>query len=60
MTMFHQMLYFLTLKDDMKNDVKSHFAKGGVAQEFPSLLSEDQAKSVIFDDNYINFRRSKE
>ena len=43
----------------MRNDAIDHFAKGGIRQDFPSLLSEDQVQSVIFDEQYVNYLKSK-
>ena len=52
MTMFHQMLYFLTLKDEMTNDALQHFQKldpDAQRPKYPSLLSEKEISGVIFD-----------
>jgi len=49
--MFHQMLYFLTLKDDVNADATENL-KNQVSDKplFPSLLGEDEVQSVIFDE----------
>lgn len=57
MTMFHQMLNFLTLKEDMHNDAIDHFSKQPVdhKKQFPFLLSDVEVQKVIFDEQYVNY-----
>ena len=52
--MFHQMLHFLTLKDEVNNDAQIHY-NNEEAQVFPTLLSEEQIQKVIFDDKYLKY-----
>lgn len=49
LTLFHKMLYFLQLKEEMNGNINS----------LPNVLSEDEIQKVIFDENYIKFLRSK-
>ena len=61
--MFHQMLYFLTLKDEMNTDAIDHNQKQvGVVNKnkFPSVLSDDEIQRVIFDENYVKYIKNKD
>ena len=61
--MFHQMLYFLTLKDEMNTDAIDHNQKqvdGVNKNKFPSVLSDDEIQRVIFDENYVKYIKNKD
>jgi hypothetical protein len=61
------MLYFLNLKDQVTNDALDHYSKlknqeGDNYQnqpQFPALLSEEEIKSLLFDQEYINYIQMK-
>ena len=69
--MFHQMMHFLVLQEEMAADAEvfcnnataSKNSNNGVSQTnpmrtsnfFPSLLPEEEIQKVIFDNNYLDF-----
>ena len=69
LTMFHQIMYFLVLQEEMKADVDSltSAASKNINQTnplrssnfFPSLLPEEEIQKVIFDEQYLDYISKK-
>lgn len=61
MTMFHRMLYFLQMKEQMVADAENLDRNPNAAHSnfFPSILPEQEIQKVIFDEDYISFLRQK-
>ena len=67
--MFHQIMYFLVLQEEMKADVDSltSAASKNINQTnplrssnfFPSLLPEEEIQKVIFDEQYLDYISKK-
>jgi hypothetical protein len=53
--MFHQMLNFLTLRDEVQNEAQKHYSAENVQESFPPLLNESQIQKVIFDEKYKKY-----
>ena len=64
--MFHQIMYFLVLQEEMTADAETFATSGGNLQAsqnsvcqtsnfFPPLLPEEEIQKVIFDDNYLQY-----
>lgn len=71
LTMFHQMLYFLSLKEEVAIQAQDHHVRQQTDQNnsnsqsparafFTSLLSEEEVQGIIFDDKYLKYVKSKE
>ena len=66
LTMFHQIMYFLVLQEEMTADAET-FCSGTTTPPvnqtnplkasnfFPSLLPEEEIQKVIFDKNYLEY-----
>ena len=63
LTMFHQIMYFLVLQEEMTADAET-FGTNHVSNNnshvqstnfFPSLLPEEEIQKVIFDQNYLDY-----
>ena len=64
LTMFHQIMYFLVLQEEMTADAETFSANAGAVNPtnpmltsnfFPSLLPEEEIQKVIFDANYLDY-----
>ena len=72
LTMFHQIMYFLVLQEEMTQEADTYNAAtgnmhGGVSETnplrnsnfFPRLLPEEEIQKVIFDTDYLDFISKK-
>jgi hypothetical protein len=55
MTMFHQMLSYLMLQEEMQNAAE----KANGAQFWPKFHSEGEIQQMVFDEDYLDYLRSK-
>ena len=61
LTMFHQIMYFLVLQEEMTADAETFSANVNTTNPlltsnfFPSLLPEEEIQKVIFDANYLDY-----
>ena len=70
LTMFHQIMYFLVLKDEMTTDAESFVSNSGNLPQFssgntssgffPSFLPEEEIQKVIFDQSYMKHLQKKQ
>ena len=74
LTMFHQIMHFLVLQEEMTQDAETFCLSSGskstnnVSQNhqmrtstfFPSLLPEEEIQKVIFDSNYLDYISKKQ
>ena len=70
LTMFHQIMYFLVLQEEMTADADTYCTNnyGEVnatnplrsTNFFPSLLPEEEIQKVIFDTDYLNYIQKKQ
>ena len=68
LTMFHQVMYFLVLQEEMNIDQKN-FKMNGIVQTssdemknahlYPTFLPEEEVQKVIFDNDYLNYIENK-
>ena len=67
--MFHQIMYFLNLKDEMTTDAENFVSQTSLLPQqsansstgfFPSFLPEEEIQKVIFDTSYLKHLQKKQ
>ena len=66
--MFHQIMYFLVLKDEMTTDAENYASNANSSATmpnqnsgfFPSFLPEEEIQKVIFDQSYLQHLQKKQ